>query len=175
MKRGNTTQVTCAVFFRFQWSFTVDPKVIKHTNFWLLIVHFGDRRVKNRKCQLTWFMMGVRKHSWHATTVCVNKMFFAWNCYWKRFVDRTVKNQTCQLCYIWQCHKIYWVSMCIAKTNIDLWVVRASQRLFCIKFCIKIPNTVNFSLFWFLHGSLHFIVAGAMILTLSADLVNTYS
>jgi len=52
--------------------------------------------VKSQKCQVMWFMTGVRKYSWHATTLCVNKLFFRWNGYWKHFGYKTVKNRTCQ-------------------------------------------------------------------------------
>jgi len=51
----------------------VDPKGIKYC-FWLLIVpvcyfHSSPPRSQElQKCQRMWFMTGVRKYSWHATT-----------------------------------------------------------------------------------------------------------
>jgi len=87
--------------------------------------------------------------------VPVNKLFFWWNGYWKHFADKTVKTQTCQfMLYLTKCHRIYRVSVCIAKTSTDSWVLLVPQCLFCIKLQIEIPNTANFWLFWFLHGCL---------------------
>jgi len=61
----------------------------------------------------------------------------------------------CQFVLIWQCRKIYRVSICRPKTNIDSRVL-APQFSICSKLQIKIPNTVNFWLICFLHGSFLF-------------------
>ena len=81
MKRANTTQFTCAVFFSFQWPFRVDPKAILSNIFghWLSMLTGNismTKTVKNQNYQLRpiWFMTRVRKQP------CVK---LSTNCFWR--------------------------------------------------------------------------------------------
>ena len=118
-------------FSRFQRLFTVDKERLSKffcywlTNVYVYFIIFTVRHhtVKNQNV--------ISSGSWRELgnildmqqPVCVNKLFFRRNDYWKHFGD---KNETCQfMLYLTNCRKIYWVSMCITKTNIDSWVLLA--------------------------------------------------
>jgi len=139
-KRANTTQVTCC-FSDFvghlQWT---QKRLSNIFGYWLSIfIIFAVHHVYIQQPKM--WMRGVRKYSWHATTL--NKLFFWRSVYWKNFGDKTVKKQTCQFMLYLNVAKYE----CIAKTNMNSWVFLARQCLFCIKLQIEIPNTVHFYLF----------------------------
>ena len=106
--------------------------------------------VKNKKCQLVWFMTGVR-------LTCNNLYVLLMNGYWKYFGHKTVKNQTCQFMpHLTRCRKIHWV-------NVWLPVYNKNQYWFMSCSCTPVLglhqtsdwNSQHCKLltFWSLHGS----------------------
>ena len=93
-----------------------------------------------------WFMAGVEKHSGHATTLCVNRLYFGWNSYWKHFLNKS--QEPCLSTDAIFDEVSQKILSKRAKTNIDSWVLLAPQ---CLNFR-RNPQHCKI-LTWFLHAS----------------------